>query len=174
MRTELMLQPCLITAFEIQRLCGTVQGTNACAVTSLEGPCCKLEKGKQIWRKFKLKKKERAEDDVDFMTAKSVVGEYDGRRKRMKPNRPDAAAMDFSLEWALGDILSSYEDELKRLGTFLKMTEMTAALKRTRPPVMLFQRHRLRQRLRHHLRRLPCLLQLPIHTLHLHRRHGHE
>ena len=125
-------------------------------MASIEDPFCKLEKENQIWNKFKPKKKGRAEDDVDWLAAMSMVGEYDSGQKVKKTNRPDAATMDFLLESTLGDTCSFYEDELNKAGC--------AALKRrrrTRPSVMLFQRHRLPL-----FRRL---LQRPNRTLPLHR-----
>ena len=42
---SMMLQPSLIIAIELQRVCVTVQGTDASDVTSMKEPLYKLEKG---------------------------------------------------------------------------------------------------------------------------------
>ena len=75
------------------------------------------------------------------LTATSMVGECDSSRKRKKPNRPDAAGMDFSLEPTLGHIFSSYEDELKKAGFAPEDDRDDGDIEEeTRPPVMLFLR----------------------------------
>ena len=52
--------------------------------TSIEDPFCKLEKGNQIWNKFKPKQRERAEDDVDWLES-MIAAEWERRQIGLTP-----------------------------------------------------------------------------------------